>query len=48
MTIAESYDNSRMITIPKLGHNINRKPVILDTILTELVRAAVPEPGISR
>ncbi|VTS18053.1 alpha/beta superfamily hydrolase [Streptococcus porcinus] len=48
MTIAESYDNSRMITIPKLGHNINRKPTILDTILTELVREAVPELGTSR
>ncbi|VTS38286.1 alpha/beta superfamily hydrolase [Streptococcus pseudoporcinus] len=45
MTIAENYSNSRVITIPKLGHNINKRPAVLDTVLTELVREAVSESG---
>lgn len=37
LKIAEHYNNSRLITIPKMGHNVNKKPGVLDAVLAELM-----------
>lgn len=37
LKIAQQYSNSRLITIPNMGHNVNKKPGVLDAVLAELM-----------
>lgn len=43
LKIAEQYNNSRLITIPNMGHNVNKKPGVLDAVLAELMLEVVKD-----
>lgn len=38
--IAKHYSNSRLMTLPFMGHNINKKPDIFNAVIDQLMREA--------
>ncbi|KKF49635.1 Ndr domain protein [Streptococcus uberis S6261] len=43
LAIAKHYDKGRLITLPYMGHNVNKKPEVFNDVITQLMQVVVGE-----